>query len=125
MITFPAVVTALLIPFASYHFDPKEPHEQFNPGIAVEADWLAFGAYRNSFGRTTVFVQGAVWSDWHPTIIGKVRTGVSIGLGTGYHYPVIGGFQLQGERWNITLVPKLPWDEWSSTTLGFSLRFPL
>lgn len=118
--------TALILPLASYHIHPQEPHNQFNPGIAVEADWLSGGIYVNSFEKVTVFTQASLFTPWRSIpLIGPVRTGVSLGLGTGYRYPVIGGFQLQGEYWNITLVPKAPWDSYSSTTLGFSIRIPV
>ena len=118
-------ITALLFPFASYH-DDRGDHNQVNPGVVVEADWLAAGIYRNSLDRTTVFVQAAYWTEWRKAaLIGPIRFGVSAGLGTGYRYPVIGGLQIQGRYWNVTYVPRTPWEQTGGNTFGFAVRVPI
>lgn len=125
MITLPTTITALLIPFASYHFHANNEYDynQFNPGIVVEMDWLTFGGYRNSFDKTTVFVQGVWFPTKLQTPLGELKLGASLGLGTGYEHPVIGGFQAQFRYINLTYIPRLAKD--GANAVAVSVRIPI
>jgi hypothetical protein len=117
-------LSALLVPLGSHHLNRSYPYEEFNPGLALETQYtpsvsLVGGIYRNSYDKTSVFAQAV----WMPLDLGAVRLGASLGLGTGYRSPIIGGFQARlWDRLNFTIVPPTGPD---SGVIGVSLRIPL
>jgi hypothetical protein len=115
-----AMLTALMIPLGSYHVG-AEPgyHNEVNPGLVAEFGIgrdtaVLVGGYRNSHSKTTVFVQGA----WLPLDLGGVRVGASLGVGTGYDSPIVGGIQFVGRRAFITYVPKIKSDGYHVIAVG-------
>lgn len=82
--TMSAQAGELLVHLGSTHHpsltSEGQPYNNRNPGIGYKSDsqWL-FGAYHNSYRKTTVYA-GRVW-EWP---VGPVRAGVVAFLATGY-----------------------------------------
>lgn len=126
-------LAAFLVPFTSYHFD-RHGENQVNPGLAAEfrvaeqpeSISYAVGAYRNSLDRNTVFAQ-AVWT---PVRTNVVQMGASLGVGSGYGSPVIGGGFVRitprgpdHAGLHLLVVPPVP--GYSAAVVGFSLYIPV
>ena len=124
-------LVAFIIPLASLHF-PHTDQNQINPGVAAEFSvpalarpslTFAAGAYENSRARTTVFGQ-AVWTPVKfATAVGEAAAGASIGLGTGYRSPVIGGAFVRLGPAHVTIIP--PTGPEQRGVLGFAFRIPV
>jgi hypothetical protein len=118
---------AFIIPLASLHF-PHTGQNQINPGLAAEFGGAgpvtyAVGAYENSYHRTTAFGQ-VVWTPLRrATALGELGAGASVGLGTGYRSPVIGGAFLRLGMAHLTIIPPTGGDR--SGVIGFALRIPV
>jgi hypothetical protein len=120
MMIVAAAFTALMMPLGSYHIG-AEPgrHQEVNPGLIAEfgidrETSILVGGYRNSHDKTTVFVQGA----WLPLNIGGIRIGGSIGAGTGYESPLVGGIQFVGKKAFLSFVPKIKSDSYHVIAIG-------
>ena len=116
-------LTAILITLGSFHFaDPYGTrYEQLNPGVIIEADWLAAGLItKNSYGRSSLIVQGTLWTERYHGI----RLGLSAGYATGYQWHMIGGLQVQHKYLNITYAPKIRGKSDAHAVI-FALRIPI
>ena len=124
-------LVSFLIPFASLHF-PHTGQNQINPGLVAEfrapaltppSITFAVGAYENSYRKTTAFGQ-AVWTPVKfATPLGEVAAGASIGIGTGYRSPVIGGAFVRLGPAHVTIIP--PISKEHAGVLGFAFRIPV
>lgn len=117
-------ISAIFLSLGSHHANREYDYEEFNPGLALEVQHsptVSFvgGAYRNSYDKTAIFAQAV----WMPLDLGAVKLGASLGLGSGYRSPIIGGLQARlWDRLNFTIVPPTGPD---SGVIGVSLRIPL
>jgi hypothetical protein len=123
----------------SYHIQPDQDFEQFNPGLGVECwlgnEWaLTAGGFRNSLRRPSYY-GGAVWAPefahW-----GFIRVAAIGGIISGYNYgnwglgknhtigPVVAPLLMVEYKRvgaNFILVPPIPSDN-LPFTVGFQLR---
>lgn len=121
-------LVAFLIPLASIHM-PYGGQNQFNPGLAAEFTVpelklprslsFAVGAYENSYEKTTAFGQ-VVWTAYRA---GDFRAGGSIGLGTGYDQPVVGGLFVSYGHVHVTFIP--PSGGGRPAVAALALRIPV
>jgi hypothetical protein len=124
-------LAAFFLPFASYHFDRSIDRNEFNPGIAAELRLaksdlpvgVAVGAYVNSNEKVTAFVQG-VWTPIkRQTAFGTLRAGLSVGIGSGYESPLVGGAFVALDHLHMMFIP--PTGDKQGGVVAFSFRFDL
>ena len=117
------MLTALLFPIASHHFDPPYPYEynERNPGLVLEIDndWL-LGGYRNSLDRNTLLGLRRI-----PLAEAKgARLGLVAGVCSGYRIPFCAaGYLRLGDHVEVTYVPRFY--KYNAHTLAISWRQPL
>ena len=75
--------------FLSKHAGSRQYNER-NGGIGLRIDSGTFagwtiGSYRNSLGRTTVYVA----HEWQRQLVGPLHVGLVAGVATGYNVPVM------------------------------------
>jgi hypothetical protein len=125
---------------ASYHINPKEHFNEFNPGLGAECwlnnNWaITAGGFRNSLDRPSWYGGGL----WSPDFLtwSYVRVGVMAGVISGYNYgvwgwggnhsvgPVVAPIVMtQYGKFgiNFILIPPIPSDNLPAT-IGFMLRY--
>lgn len=119
------VLSAFVLPLASYHFE-RNGQNEINPGVIAEfrlenaPEWgLITGGYENSHSKTTVFASVVR----HLGSAGPVDFSASLGVGTGYNVPVVGGFHVTvWERLSLTIVPPV---SSNSGVVAVAFRIPV
>lgn len=96
----------------SNHVGATDRFEEVNPGVFLTWDWLTVGAYRNSYGKASVAVTGAL-----PLIKWKTGelsafAGVALYPGDGRRFAVhagdvvpVGGLQLRQGNMFMQVIP--------------------
>lgn len=96
----------------SNHVGATDHFEEVNPGVFLTWDWLTVGAYRNSYGKASVAVTGAL-----PLIKWKTGelsafAGVALYPGDGRRFAVhagdvvpVGGLQLRQGNMFMQVIP--------------------
>jgi len=115
----------------SYHTKPKQHLNRNNYGAGVEYHAnseviFMFGAYHNSYNRTSVYALAG----WTPVDVGPIQIGAVVGAINGYlglnnggiTKAIAGIVRIEGERvgMNILVIP--PALKESSVTIGLQLK---
>lgn len=114
LMTTPALAAPdrVSILLGSNHVGATDRFEEVNPGIFLTWDWLTVGAYRNSYGKASVAVTGAL-----PLIKWKTGelsafAGVALYPGDGRRFAVhagdvvpVGGLQLRQGNMFMQVIP--------------------
>ena len=96
----------------SNHVGSTERFEEVNPGIFLTWDWLTVGAYRNSYGKVSVAVTGALPLLAWDTGELSAFAGAALYPGDGRHFAVsagdvvpVGGLQLRQGNMFMQVIP--------------------
>lgn len=96
-------ITAASVLTVSHHGKRDPDYNEVNPGLILEAGNWHFGAYRNTFRRTTVFLV----RDWTIASGDSWAFSFQAGPATGYSFPAIAFFRARYGPVSLYFLPPI------------------